>query len=301
MHPVDRLIDMSLSQLEIDHVRTFIAVAEAGSFTAAAETVGRSQSAVSQKIIRLEEILGLRVFERTSRTLTLTREGEQLLLNARKLMLHVDTFLSELKQPTRVKTLRLGISENLVPTQLPRLLSRFTQLHPDVQLELSTGLSHDLLAEHEAGQLDLVIAKQKAGNQAQHGRVIWREPLVWMAASDYVMEPAGTVRLVMMRPPCAYRAIMIDALTASRREWATACTANNLAGVQAAVAGGLGITALGASFIQPGMRILEPSTVLPALPSTEVAVIAQDPAMQHLVEQLISLLCEGLINRSALV
>ncbi|HGM5580153.1 TPA: LysR substrate-binding domain-containing protein [Pseudomonas putida] len=292
---------MQLSQLEIDHVRTFIAVAEAGSFTAAAETVGRSQSAVSQKIIRLEEILGLRVFERTSRTLMLTREGEHLLLNARKLMLHVENFLKEVREPPSISTLRLGISENLVPTQLPKLLSRFTQLYPEVQLELSTGLSHDLLSEHDAGLLDLVIAKQKSGSNGHRGRVIWREPLVWMAASDHVIEPASPVRLVLMRPPCAYRAIMIDALADNRREWATACTANNLAGVQAAVAGGLGITALGASFVQPGMRILEPSAGLPALPSTEVAVIAQDPAMQHLVEQLIALLAEGLINRSALV
>ena len=86
----------------------------------------------------------------------------------------------------------------------------------------------------------------------QRGRVVWREPLVWMAASDYEMEAARPVRLVMMRPPCGYRAIMIEALASVRREWSSACLASNLGGVQAAVSVWLGITALGTSFLQGG-------------------------------------------------
>lgn len=221
---------MQASDLEIDLLRAFIAVAETGSFTAAAEVIARSQSAVSQKIIRLEDILGLRVFERTSRTLTLTPDGERLLLGARKLMVHFDTFIREIKAPATVNLLRLGISENLVLTQLPTLLSRFCKAYPDIQLELTTGLSHDLLADHEAGLLDVVIAKQKVSATAQRGRVIWREPLVWIAAQDFDMQASKPVRLVMMRPPCAYRAIMIEALASVRREWVSACLASNLMG-----------------------------------------------------------------------
>lgn len=290
---------MQSGDLDIDLLRAFIAVAETGSFTAAAEVVARSQSAVSQKILRLEEILGMRVFERTSRSLALTAEGERLLVGARKMLLHFDAFMREIKAPVTLNTLRLGISENLVPTQLPRLLSRFSKLHPDLELELTTGLSHDLLAEHEAGLLDVVIAKRKLG-AAQRGRVIWREPLVWMAASDYQMEASRPVRLVMMRPPCAYRAIMIEALASVRREWSSACLASNLGGVQAAVAAGLGITALGTSFLQEGMRILEPSATLPTLPSTEVAVIGDEPRTQHLVQPLVALLTEGLMSGAGL-
>jgi DNA-binding transcriptional LysR family regulator len=291
---------MQSADLEIDLLRAFIAVAETGSFTAAAEVIARSQSAVSQKIIRLEEILGMRVFERTSRALTLTAEGERLLVGARKMMLQFDTFMREVRAPVTLNTLRLGISENLVPTQLPRLLSRFSKLYPDLELELSTGLSNDLLAEHEAGLLDVVISKRKMGTAAQRGRVIWREPLVWMAASDYEIEAARPLRLVMMRPPCAYRAIMIEALASVRREWSSACLASNLGGVQAAVSAGLGITALGTSFLQEGMRILEPSEKLPTLPSTEVAVIGDEPRTQHLVQPLVALLTEGLMSGTSL-
>lgn len=291
---------MQASDLEIDLLRAFIAVAETGSFTAAAEVIARSQSAVSQKIIRLEEILGLRVFERTSRALTLTPDGERLLVGARKMMVHFDTFMRDFKEPATVNLLRLGVSENLVPTQLPKLLSRFTKLYPDIRLELTTGLSNDLFTDYEAGRLDVVIAKRKISPNAQRGRIIWREPLVWIAAKDYEIEASRPVRLVMMRPPCAYRAIMIEAMASVRREWTSACLASNLIGVQAAVAGGLGITALGTSFLQEGMRILEPSEKLPTLPTTEVAVIGDDVRTQHLVQPLVSLLTEGLISGTSL-
>lgn len=291
---------MQAADVEIDLLRAFIAVAESGSFTAAAEVISRSQSAVSQKIIRLEEVLGLRVFERTSRALTLTPDGERLLVGARKMMVHFDNFVREIKAPAAVNLLRLGISENLVPTQLPKLLSRFSKLYPDVQLELTTGLSNDLLSDYEAGQLDVVIAKRKIGNNAQRGRIIWREPLVWIAAKDYEIEASRPVRLVMMRPPCAYRAIMIEAMASVRREWSSACLASNLIGVQAAVAAGLGITALGTSFLQEGMRIVEPSEKLPTLPTTEVAVIGDELRTQHLVQPLVSLLTEGLMSGTSL-
>ncbi|NWB96472.1 LysR family transcriptional regulator [Pseudomonas gingeri] len=291
---------MQAGDIEIDLLRAFIAVAETGSFTAAAEVISRSQSAVSQKIIRLEEVLGLRVFERTSRTLTLTSDGERLLVGVRKLMVHFDHFVREIREPAEVNLLRLGISENLVPTQLPKLLSRFSKLYPDVQLELTTGLSNDLLDDHEAGLLDVVIAKRKISVNAQRGRVIWREPMVWMAAKDYEIEASRPVRLVMMRPPCAYRAIMIEAMASVGREWSSACVASNLMGVQAAVAGGLGITALGTSFLQEGMRIIKPSEKLPTLPSTEVTVIGDEPRTQHLVQPLVSLLTEGLMSGTRL-
>ena len=111
--------------LDTDLLRAFVAVAETGSFTAAAALVGRSQSAVSQKVIRLEEMLERSVFARTSRSLRLTPDGERLLVVARQMLALNDDFLRSLRRPSEIGTLRLGISENLVPTQLPKLLSRF--------------------------------------------------------------------------------------------------------------------------------------------------------------------------------
>ena len=284
--------------LELDLLRAFVAVAETGGFTAAAQVVNRSQSAVSQKIQRLEEVLDLRVFDRTSRSLTLTKDGERLLASGRRMLGHYEDFMRELRAPPVTTTLRLGISENLVQPQLPQLLGLFRQRCPDVLLELATGTSTDLLADHEAGRLDVVIAKRKNEGSSPTGRVtgrvIWREPLVWIAASSFRSDARRPVPLVMMRPPCVYREIMTEALDAIQRDWVAACTATNLTGVQAAISGGLGVTVMGKSFVQHGMKILPPSERWPELPQTEVAVIGENSHMQHIVQPLVSLLTDTL-------
>jgi len=287
---------MNPQDLEPDLLRALIAVAEAGSFTAAASLVNRSQSAVSKKVLRLEEILQLRVFDRSSRSLALTKDGERVLGVGRRMLDYHDGLMRELREPAPVTTLRLGISENLVQAQLPHLLSRFHLLYPGVHLDLTTGLSANLVADHEAGLLDVVIAKRKNEGSSRRGRVIWREPLVWIAASTFRNGTARPAQLVMMRPPCAYRDVMTQALDSIKREWDTACTSNNLIGTLAAVRAGLGVTVLGESFVQSGIKILPTSELWPALPNTEVAVIGEDSAQQHIVRPLVALLTDVLLN-----
>lgn len=290
---------MTISDVEPDLLRAFVAVVETGSFTAAAEVVGRTQSAVSQKVLRLEDILQMRVFDRTSRSLNLTRDGERVLVAGKRLLAHYENFIQELRAPPKVSVLRLGISENLVQTQLPSVLSRFGSQHPDVQLELTTAASEELLDAYEAGHLDLVIAKTRKGRH-HPGRVIWREPLVWLAGPNYRPDDRRPARLVMMRPPCIYRAIMAESLEAVGREWVTACTTSNLLGIQAAVLGGLGVTALGRSFAQNGLRVLPSSERWPALPTAEVSVIGETPELQHIARPLVTLLTESLLESGSL-
>ena len=289
---------MRFPDLEIDLLRAFVAVAETGSFTAAAEVVGRSQSAVSQKVLRLEEILDRRVFVRTSRSLSLTRDGEHLLAAARRMLEFNDAVMRELREPPAAGTLRLGIAEDFIPSELPKLLARFSRLYPDVHLELMTGLSCDLLEAYDADRLDAVIAKKDGA--AQRGRVIWREPLVWMAAADYQLDFTQPARLVMLRAPCTYRELMISALDAVRRDWVAVCTASNLMAVQAAVAGGLGVTVLGRSFVQEGMQVLDMPEHWPALPMTEITVIGEDAARTDLVRPLVAFLIESLRSNTRL-
>jgi DNA-binding transcriptional LysR family regulator len=278
--------------LELDLLRAFVSVAETGSFTAAAEVVGRSQSAVSQKVLRLEDILQRRVFERTSRSLSLTPEGEQLLVAARRMLEFNDGVMRQMREPLRSGTLRLGVSEDFIPSELPKLLARFSRLYPAVRIDLMTGLSCELLAAHEGGQLDALIAKRDGA--ARRGRVVWREPLVWMGAIDYRVDFSRPAPLVMLRPPCTYREVMIAALGAVRREWVATCTASSLQGVQAAVAGGLGITVLGRSFVREGMQVLQPPAGWPALPMTEITVVGEDGAAADLVRPLVGFLTESL-------
>ncbi|MER2248690.1 LysR substrate-binding domain-containing protein [Methylorubrum podarium] len=283
--------------LELDLLRAFVAVAETGSFTAAADVVHRSQSAVSQKVLRLEEILGRRVFDRTSRSLGLTPDGERLLVAARQMLEFNDKLMREWREPPASGTLRLGVSEDFIPGQLPKLLARFGRFYPGVHIDLMTGLSCTLLEAYDADRLDAVIAKRSGVHP--RGRVIWREPLVWLASADYELDFTRPARLVMLAPPCSYREMMIAALDSVRREWNAACTASSLTGVQAAVAGGLGVTLLGRSFLQEGMQILRAPEIWPALPMTEVMVLGEERAAD-LVQPLITFLGESLAGRDGL-
>jgi DNA-binding transcriptional LysR family regulator len=286
--------------LDLNLLRTLVAVAESGSFTAAADVVGRTQSAVSQKVLRLEEALGLRVIERTSRSVSLTHDGRRVLAAGRRLLAQYETFLHEVREPPQLATLRLGVSENLVQTQLPLVLSRFKQQHPNVQLELTTGSSRDLVTSHEAGILDVVFAKRRRKGSSHRGRVIWRESLVWLAAESYESDPGRPAQLVMMPPACEYRQIMTESLDSARVEWTTSCTASNLMGVQAAVAGGLGVTVLGKSFARDGIAILPTSAKWPALSTSEVVVIGEDSPAQQIVQPLIALFGEVLTESSSI-
>lgn len=247
---------------------------------------------VSQKVLRLEEILDRRVFDRTSRSLGLTKDGERLLVTARRMLEFNDTVMRELREPQAAGTLRLGVSEDFIPGQLPNLLTRFSRTHPGVHLDLMTGLSCDLLAAYDTGLLDAVVAKKDG--TAQRGRVIWREPLVWMASADYQLDFTKPARLVMLRPPCTYRELMIASLDAVRREWTAVCTASSLMGVQAAVAGGLGATVLGRSFMQEGMQVLNAPEHWPSLPMTEIVILGEDSEAARLVEPFVAFLTESL-------
>jgi DNA-binding transcriptional LysR family regulator len=277
--------------LDLDLLRAFIAVADAGSFTAAADTVSRSQSAVSQKIRRLENLIGYPVFDRSGRSLSLTGPGGQLLIGARRLLDLNDDIIRSLQVPQTTGRLRVGICEDFVPLQLPRLLARFLRLHPGVQLDVNTSLTHTLLREFEAGNLDLVIATREF---RERGRIIWREPMVWFAASDFRFDLDRPLPLVLLQPPCSYRELMFTTLDAARQAWVTACTVSSLMGVQAAVAGGLGITLLGRSFVQEGMQIIDVPKHWPPLPTTEIVVLGDDTAEKSLVQPLLDFLVEGM-------
>ncbi len=289
---------MNLPDLEINLLRAFIAVADGGSFTSAAQTLGRSQSAVSQKILRLETLIGDRIFERSSRSLALTPIGERLLAAAREIIDSNDRVVRALREPSAAGSLRLGISEDFLPDHLPKMLTRFARFYPGVQIDLTTGLSCNLIASYEDKRLDAIIAKRDA--RTHRGRVIWRDPICWMASAEYQAEQGDMARLVMLPMPCSYREIMIDALARVRRDWTIACTASSIMGVQAAVAGGLGVTALGRSFLRKDMQVLSDARSWPTLPASEIVILSEEEKTADLVRILISFLTESLAGSEVL-
>jgi DNA-binding transcriptional LysR family regulator len=283
---------MAFPDIDIDLLRAFVAVAETGSMTSGAGVVGRTQSAVSQKILRLESLVGRRLFERSSRSLSLTLDGERLLAAARRMIAFNDETMRQFATPAVAGTLRLGITDDFIPQHLPRLLARFARAYPDLRLGLTTAMSCDLLASLERGDLDIALAKRDGA--MQRGRMIWREPLEWIAAEDLEIAPDQPAPLVLLPPPCTYRGLALETLRSIGRDSVIACTASSLMGVQAAVAGGLGVSVLGRSFMQPGLRILSAGDGWPPLPMTEIVLLGEERAQAQLAQPLVAFLTESL-------
>lgn len=283
---------MTVGTLDIDLLRAFLTIADTGGFTRAGERLGRSQSTISLQLKRLESQLDRTLLERNARGVRLTLDGHQLLGTARKLVHLHDKVVAELQEPDFRGAVRLGVPEDFATVHLPEILSRFTEAHPLVELEVTCDLTLNLLDRFHAGAFDLVLVKREPAAALQ-GMRVWREPLVWVARDQGAADSVDTVPLVVSPAPCVYRKRATDALDAMGRPWRIAYTSTSLAGSQTAVRAGLGITVLPREMVPASLVAVTAEAGLPILPETEIALI-EGPAIsetghklaQHIVEAL---------------
>ena len=278
-------------QFDTALLKTFIAVAETGSFSQAAQTVGRTQSAVSLQIKKLEEGLRCGLFDRGTRHVSLTDKGEIFLSYARRMVeLQWETY-SRLNEPEVKGEIRLGTPEDFATHYLPNVLATFAKHHPQVQLNVQCDLTLNLLQGFKKGAFDVVLVKRDPA-RVKGGTRIWREPLVWVGLdSAQIKTPLS---LVLSPQPCIYRARALAALDRARKPWQISYTSPSLAGTLAAVRAGLGITVLPAQMIPTGLIPLRAGPGrLPHLSDAEIAMIRQDrlsPAARALADHLVAAL-----------
>ncbi|MFG3121061.1 LysR substrate-binding domain-containing protein [Streptomyces sp. NPDC048201] len=245
------------------HLRTFLAVAQTLNFTQAARRLGLRQSTVSQHVRRLEEAAGRQLFARDTHSVELTGDGEAMLGFARRL-LEVQEQAAAHFSGARVRgRLRFGASEDFVLTRLPEILEGFRYDHPEVDLELTVELSgtlHERLAE---GKLDLVLAKRRP--EDPHGRLVWRDDLVWIGAERLRLDPDRPVPLIVYPQPGITRARALETLDAQGRPWRIVCTSGSLNGLVAAARAGLGVMAHSRRLIPPGLVRVPERAGLPDL------------------------------------
>jgi DNA-binding transcriptional LysR family regulator len=275
--------------LDLDLLRCFVQVAERGGFTPGATALGLTQSAVSLKVKRLEDLLGRRVFERTSRSVALTRDGETLLAYARRMLALNDEAVRRLVAPPVAGHLRLGVADHFVPRNLAPILARFAADYPEVRLEVEVGRSHELRAAQERGALDLVLGKRRDGETA--GTILWTEPIIWVAAPGWEA-PAGRPLPVAMLPQgCMFRDRALAALARAGLGFEVVYTSASLLGVAAAAQAGLAATVLGRSGLPPGLRELPG---LPPLGVAEMALFGDAAQRTQLVAPLVLLIRDSL-------
>lgn len=262
-----------LQNLDVDLLRAFVSVVDAGSFTRAADALLRRQSTLSLQIKRLEESLGKRLLERTPRRVRLTMDGAALLDAVRQFLDLNDRLVRTFDEPALAGKVRLGTPEDFATTHLPQVLSRFAQSHPAVQLEVTCDLTLTLLGQFRHGEFDLVLVKREP-SRSDRGVRVWREPLVWVAAKELALPRQKPLPLVVSPPPCVYRKRATDSLTRAGRNWRVAYSCASLAGQHAAVRAGLGVTVLPKDMVPPGLAVVGRRSELPDLHDTEIALLA---------------------------
>lgn len=258
-----------MQNIPMELLRTFAKAIEVGSFTRAAETIGRTQSAVSVQIRRLEELTRVQLFQRDAHKLVLTSEGIFMAQYAQRILALNDEALANLRQPTVSGTVRLGAPHEYTASLLPEFLGRFAQAHPNVMLEVTSDLSKSLLRRQQAGEFDLVIALHD-GSSGKGGRKIFTEPLVWIGSADHDCYRQTPLPLVLAPAPCIYRDRMLSALTAVERACRIVYLSSSYNGISAAVRAGIGITGMTASTKPPGCQVLPVNMGLPPLGQLEV-------------------------------
>ncbi|WP_460531554.1 MULTISPECIES: LysR family transcriptional regulator [Humibacter] len=267
-----------------DLLATFLAVAETGSFTRAAERLGLSQPTVSQHVARLEKAAGRMLVDRDTRQVRLTDNGDAMAGFARSILAAhaaADSYFSGTAMRGR---LRFGAADDLAITQLPSILRDFRQAYPQINLELTVSQSTPLHRRLKAGQLDLIFIKQMAGSQG--GDRVSTDDLVWMGLDKTVLGPDDTVPLIAYQDPSISRQMAIDALEAAGRVWRITCNTREVNGVLAAVRAGLGVAPFPRTIIPNDLVKVTNRLGLPELGQVEFSLLANPRAAAEPVAAL---------------
>ncbi|MTI44907.1 transcriptional regulator, LysR family [Roseibium hamelinense] len=254
-----RLIDMEL-------YRTFLIIAETSSFTKASELVGRTPSAVSMQIKKLETLLGVPVFAREGRTVRMTSEGEALLGYARRILMLNEEAVSLFQSPSVEGEVRFGAPSDFGTRFVPNILSRFARSHPGVNVEVSLDGSPLMLDRLKKGELDLVLYTARPDSElARGGEIVFTEPLVWAGLEGGIAYDRDPLPLAVSSSGCPWRRAARSALDKVQKPYRISYTSFHSAGQEAALLADLAIAPFPASVVSPPLQILDARHGLPEI------------------------------------
>ena len=282
--------------LDVDHLRTFIAIAETGSFTRAADVVHKTQSAVSMQMKRLEERLERPIFARDGRASKLTEDGERLLDFARRIVkLNVEALAAFSKDELSGRV-RLGVPDDYADRYLPEIMARFSRAYPGVELTVICEPSIDLIERIDANDLDLAIVTSCYGNRASE--IFRRERLLWVTSNRHATHAEERLPLALGRPTCGWRRAAIECVEKIGRPYRVLYTSGNAGAIAAAVLSGLAVSVFPESGLRPGMRVLSAADGFPELPPCSVGLIRNPHERSSLAEALAEHIVSSLDNLS---
>lgn len=289
---------MTIVNLDMDVLRTLVTAQRLGGFNRAAEQVGRSQSAVSQQIHKLEERMGQPLFKKHGRSLELTEAGETVLAYARRILELNDEAVTAVRGASLTGAVRFGLPGDFSETWLPLALGRFKRAHPGVRVEAVVERNALLMERLDKGQLDLAVALGlTTRGDAQPVATL---PMAWIgpAVGELPWRAGEAVPLAMFEAPCSFRHSATHALDAAGIPWTVSFTSPSLPGLWAAVAAGLGITLRTTAGLPETLRVLGAGEGLPGVPTIELAMHDAGrelaPAAQRLKDIMLQVLADNI-------
>lgn len=250
--------------MDIDLLKSFIAICETGSFTQAARQVGRTQSAVSLQVRRLEDLLGRPLLLRTSSSVELTEHGELFLGYAKDIMASYNGALAAFNRGSVEGVVVLGLSEDYAPRILSDVLRSFIELYPLATVDLVLEESKLLVKKLAEGAVDLAFITEGEG-PVRGGPIAFRDQIVWVAPRDGNLQDRDPVPIAMRGEDDSYARFMFASLQTMKRSYRTAVISRSMTGLRAAVTGGLAISAMVRSSVTPDMRELTAAEGFPPL------------------------------------
>jgi DNA-binding transcriptional LysR family regulator len=267
--------------LDPEVLRGFVAIAETGSFTAAANRVFRTPSAVSMQIKRLEEQLGVQVFLRDARNVSLTQEGEVLLGYARRLIALNREAISRFVCSDVAGVVRIGSPSDYGEAVLPGVLKAFARSHPAVAVNVVIDQSSNLIKRFASGHLDIALVSCMSGMDAKPEEVVMRDEIVWAGAKGGQSHLCDPLPVSMWDEGCVWRESALSALDRVGRAYRVAFMTSHSAGQLAAIRSDLAIAPMGRNFLDDTVQILGEDSGVPAPGHYELLLkVAPNPSPQ---------------------
>lgn len=280
--------------LDLDLLRSFVAVVEGGSISHAAPQIGRSQSAISMQMQRLEQSVGKQLLTRTPRAVTPTQAGESFLIYARRLLKLSDEAWASVTRPEAAGSVRLGVPDDYAAFLLPPVLSRFGAEHPFVMVELICEQSSALVKTMQEGRIDLAIVSRLPSQPLE---ILRRERFVWVASPHHVAWESDPLPIALFEPGCIARAHVIHALGEADIAYRCTYSSASLLGLVAVVQAGLAVAGLAQCSVPPTLRVIGEEEGLPPLQDLEISILRNPTSTGTAVDRLNEFLRRDLMQR----
>jgi len=265
-------------------LRSYVAIADTGSFTQAAERVFRTQSAISQQVNKLEQTVGKELFVRDGRKIKLTTDGDAFLGYARRILKLHDEAVSAITEPDLEGHIKFGIPDDYAIKYLPPILSSYTAAYPKVDLEVYCRPSTELLKMKGREAPDISVISQ--GPNRPIDEVVRSERTIWATSAKHFVHERDPLPVALYEPGCVVRQSVLEALDKHGRAYRMVYSSASHTGLIAAVESGIAVTAIAKSTLPDSLRILGPEDGFPTLPSFDIGIMRKEKGRSNVAESL---------------